>query len=384
MTIEQIEARLAEIAKLIETASTEEIETLSHEVDGLVAERDALRAAEETRAAVRSRVASGAVGTAAAPVIEKKSGKGADSPEYRSAWLKNMAVFRQQDGSEQRLLGDLTAEERAAFTFTTANTASVVPTVTLNRIVELVQSMSPLYDDATKSGMTQGFAVPRHKAITQGDAAATAEGVANDDEEDEFDLLALTGVEIKKHVEITRKMQWQSVDAFEDWLVEHLSKRIAVAKEKRIIAQLNDTTVGIAAANVMTGGYTDDKVREVLAAIKEVGTKIWYANSTTIYSGIAGIKDTTKRPLFLNNTTTDDPLVAGRIYGGIVKTDENIPDNVAYVGVPRSILANDFEALFIARDTNAKTFVTTIGGYSLFDAGLENPLAFVKITFSGT
>lgn len=384
MTIEQIEARLAEIAKLIETASAEEIETLSHEVDGLVAERDALRAAEESRAAVRSRVASGAAGSTPTPIIEKKSGKGADSEEYRRAWLKNMAVFKQQDGTEQRLLGDLTAEERAAFTFTTANTASVVPTVTLNRIVELVQSMSPLYDDATKSGMTQGFAVPRHKAITQGDAAATAEGVANDDEEDEFDLLALTGVEIKKHVEITRKMQWQSVDAFEDWLVEHLSKRIAVAKEKRIIAQLNDTTVGIAAANVMTGGYTDDKVREVLAAIKEVGTKIWYANSTTIYSGIAGIKDTTKRPLFLNNTTTDDPLVAGRIYGGIVKTDENIPDNVAYVGVPRSILANDFEALFIARDTNAKTFVTTIGGYSLFDAGLENPLAFVKITFSGT
>lgn len=136
MTIEQIEARLAEIAKLIETASAEEIETMSHEVDGLVAERDALRAAEETRAAVRSRVASGAVGTAAAPVIEKKAGKGADSEEYRRAWLKNMAVFRQQDGSEQRLLGDLTAEERAAFTFTTANTASVVPTVTLNRIVE--------------------------------------------------------------------------------------------------------------------------------------------------------------------------------------------------------------------------------------------------------
>ena len=26
--------------------------------------------------------------------------------------------------------------------------------------------------------------------------------------------------------------------------------------------------------------------------------------------------------------------------------------------------------------------MTTIGGYSLFDAGLENPTAFVKITFS--
>ena len=28
------------------------------------------------------------------------------------------------------------------------------------------------------------------------------------------------------------------------------------------------------------------------------------------------------------------------------------------------------------------TFVTTIGGYSLFDAGLENPTAFVKLTFT--
>ena len=27
--------------------------------------------------------------------------------------------------------------------------------------------------------------------------------------------------------------------------------------------------------------------------------------------------------------------------------------------------------------------MTTIGGYSLFDAGLENPLAFVKATFTG-
>lgn len=383
MTIEQIEARLAEIAKLIETASAEEIETLSHEVDGLVAERDALRAAEEARGAVRSRVASGAAGSTPTPVIEKKAGKGADSEEYRRAWLKNMAVFKQQDGTEQRLLGDLTAEERAAFTFTTQNTASVVPTVTLNRIVELVQSMSPMYDDATKSGMTQGFAVPRHTAIAQGDATVTDEGAANDDEQDTFNLLTLTGVEIKKHINITRQMQWQSVDAFEDWLVQHISARIAVAKEGRVISQLDNTTYGIDAGNKIARTYTDAAVREILAKIKEVGTKVWYANTATIYNGLAGIKDGNGRPLFINSTTEDDPLVAGRIYGGIVKTDENIPDNVVYVGVPRSILANDFEALFIARDTDAKTFVTTIGGYSLFDAGLENPLAFVKASFTG-
>ena len=382
MTIEQIEARLAEIRKQIESASAEEIEKLSAEVDTLTEERKKVLAAEAARKELRSRVASGAEGTAPAPVIPKAVQHGADSEEYRRAWLKNMAVFRAQDGSETRLLGDLTAEEREAFTFTTANTTSVVPTVVMSRIIELVKSMAPMYEDATKSGMTQGFSVPRHAAISQGDAAATSEGVANDDEIDTFSTLTLTGVEIKKHVKITRKMQWQSIAAFEDWLVQHISKRIAVAKETRILAQLNDTTPGIAAANKIARTYTDNAVREALALIAEDGTKVWYANSKTIYNGLAGIKDNNGRPLFLESTVTDDPKIKGRIYGGLVKEDNNIPDNVVFVGVPASILANDFEALFIGRQTDMTTFVTTIGGYSLFDAGLENPLAFVKITFS--
>lgn len=384
-TIQEIEERLSAIATELESASAEQITALNAEVDSLVAEREALRAAEEQRASLRTRVASGNVGSTPAPVVpEQKRTYTADSEEYRRAWLKNMATFRAQDGTEHRLLGDMTAEEREAFTFTTANTTSVVPTVVLNRIVELVRSMSPLYDDASQSGMTQGFGVPRHTAISQGDAATTSEGVANDDETDTFDLLALTGVEIKKHAKITRKMQWQSITAFEDWLVSHLSKRIAVAKDNRIISQLDNTTYGIASGNKIARTYTDNAIREALAMITEPGQVVWYANSKTIYNGLAGIKDNNGRPLFLESTVTDDPKVKGRIYGGIVREDANLADNVVYVGVPRSILANDFEALFIGRSTDMTTFVTTIGGYSLFDAGLENPTAFVKITFSAS
>lgn len=385
-TIQEIEARLAAIAAELESASAEQITALNAEVDSLIAEREALRAAEEQRASLRNRVASGNVGSTPAPVVpEQKRTYTADSEEYRRAWAKNMAVFHDKtSGADIRLLGDMTVEEREAFTFTTANTGSVVPTVVMNRIIELVQSEAPLYDDATKSGMTQGFSIPRHAAITQGDAAATSEGVANDDEIDTFNLLTLTGVEIKKHVKITRKMQWQSIAAFEDWLVQHISKRIAVAKEAHILSQLNDTTPGIASGNKIARTYTDDAVREALAMIGENGSVRWYANKKTIYSGLAGIKDRNGRPLFLESTAADDPKIKGRIYGAPVREDVNIPDNVAYVGVPASLLANDFETLFIGRDTDMTTFITTIGGYSLFDAGLENPTAFVKITFSAS
>ena len=178
-------------------------------------------------------------------------------------------------------------------------------------------------------------------------------------------------------------MEWQSIDAFESWLTQHIAKRIAVAKETQILTRLDAVATGIAAANKLTAQtYAEATVRSILAKIKEVGTKVWYANSNTIYNGLAGIQDGNDRPLFVPSTTDSDPLVQGRIYGGYVKVDENLADNVVYVGVPASILANDFETLFMQRNIDPKSFETIIAGYSLFDAGLENPLAFVKATFT--
>ena len=382
MTVEELEARLAQLPDEIEKDGAD-LDALDAEFKGITAELDARKAAAVKKAEIRNAVASGdGKVVAEIPTQEKRTMEeikyNAQSPEYRTAWLKNIA---QRDG--QMIFGDLTETEQRAFTFTTANTGAVVPTETMNRIVELVESMAPMYDDATKTGMVKGFGVPRHKSIAAGDAAATDEGVANADEEDTFDLLALDGVEIKKHVEITRKMQWQSIDAFEAWLTDHIAKRIAVAKEAQIRARLDAVATGIAAANVLTAQtYAEGTIRAILAKIKQSGTKVWYANTNTIWNGLAGIQDGNDRPLFVPSTLDSDPTIQGRIYGGSVKVDENLADNVVYVGVPASILANDFEALFINNAIDPKTFKTIIAGYSLFDAGLENPLAFVKATFT--
>ena len=382
MTVEELEARRVQIGVEAEQDGAD-LDALEAEIKGIKAEFEARKEAAVKKAEIRNAVASGdGKVVAEIPTQEKRTMEeikyNAQSPEYRTAWLKNIA---QRDG--QMIFGDLTETEQRAFTFTTANTGAVVPTETMNRIVELVESMAPMYDDATKTGMVKGFGVPRHKSIAAGDAAATDEGVANADEEDTFDLLALDGVEIKKHVEITRKMQWQSIDAFEAWLTDHIAKRIAVAKETQIRARLDAVATGIAAANVLTAQtYAEGTIRAILAKIKQSGTKVWYANTNTIWNGLAGIQDGNDRPLFVPSTLDSDPTIQGRIYGGSVKVDENLADNVVYVGVPASILANDFEALFMNNAIDPKTFKTIIAGYSLFDAGLENPLAFVKATFT--
>ena len=381
MTNAELKSRLEELRSIgenPETRSAEELEQLAEErqaIDEIMTERRAEAAREQLR---RDNVAGGVVGSnvlASKPVEEKKS-YGPDSPEYRSAWLKTMAV---RDGVH--MLGELTAEERTTYTHTTANTGAVVPTVTMNRIIELVESNYPIYNDSTKSTMTQGFEIPRHAAIAAGDAAATDEGAANNDEQDTFNYLPLAGVEIKKHVVISRKMKWQSIDAFEDWIVGHIAERIGVAKETRILAQLVDATYGIANANIATGvEATDANIRAKLGLVRGTGAKVLYANAYTIWNILAGINDGAGNKAFIPSPQAD-PVTKGVVYGYTVKEDNNLSDKVILAGAPSKILSNNFEDLFINRGIDPRTLEEIITGYSLFDAGLENPLAFVKVTF---
>ena len=211
MTIEEIRAldldgverRMNEIATEMNAADAD-LDALTAEVDALTERRAALQSQIERRNALAARVASGQTGTQVrnfqpAAAQDEEARYGRSSALYRSAWLKRMAV--RSDG--MHLFGELTEEEQRAFTHTTANSAALVPTNTLNRIVELVTGDSPIDDDADEQGQSRGFAVPRHTAIAAGDATGVAEGTANADEQDTFDLLSFDGIEIKKHVVVS-------------------------------------------------------------------------------------------------------------------------------------------------------------------------------------
>ena len=311
------------------------------------------------------------------------------SEEYRRGWLRSIAVDREGN----HMFGEMTEAEQRAFTFTTANTGSVVPTLTLNRIIDRLRHEAPMLADATVSAINQGFAIPVRTAIAAGDAAPVAQDAANSDEQDTFTLITMTGVDIKKHVVMSRRMQFQSIEAFEDWLVADISRRIMVAKEAVIRARLDgsapsasdaaNTAVAIAEGNVLTGQtYADSTIRAILAKINEPGQIVVYANRYTIYNGLMSIKDTNNRPLFINSTVTDDPMVKGSIYGAAVKEDVNLANNVAYFGVKGALKANDFAPLEVIPAIEPKTANRIWTGSEIFDAGLENPEAFAKVTFT--
>lgn len=393
LDMQGIETRTAQIRNEMNDQNAD-IAALTTEVEAIEERRAQLRS-REARAALEARIAGGegvttrTLAPMAAAQQETRS-CGPESMEYRNAWLKNIAV-RSNGRNVEYMLGAMTEAEERAYTHTTANTGAVVPHVTMNKIIDLIESQAPMLADAMRSSMVTGFGVPRVKAITAGDAKGVAEGTANVDESNEFDLISLDGIEIKKHVVITRKMSWQSIDAFEAWLTQHLADRIMVAKERQIRARLDGdapeggnivSNAGIDAANILTGQeYTDEAISAIMAKLKGRGEKVVYANGTTIWSKLALIKDGDGRKLFVPNSM-GDPLVQGRIYGAEVKQDDEIPENVVYFGVKGQILANDFEALFVHSAIEPKTLCNIITAYSLFDSALQNPKAFVKATFT--
>ena len=374
---------------------------LQTEVDGLEARRDELDVeirALETQIERLETIDSARSGRVDLAPIESRSIDPENmtveqvraSEEYRSAWLRSIAV----DADGKHMLGELSEAEKRTFTFMTTNSTAVVPTQTQNRIVDRLRHEAPMLEDATVTAMTQGFAIPVRTAIAAGDAAVVAQNEANDDEQDTFTLITMVGVDIKKHAVMTRRMQFQDIDAFEDWLVEDISKRIMVAKERVIIARLDGTApatgesvnanVKIDSGNVLSGNsytYTDAVIRQIMAKIEEPGQVVVYANRYTIFNGLAGIEDGAGHKAFIT-TPQDDPTVKGVIYGAVVKEDVNLANNVAYFGVKGAVKANNFAPLEITPAIEPKTANRIFTGSEIFDAGLENPKAFVKVTFS--
>ena len=313
----------------------------------------------------------------------------AASNEYRSAWLKRMAGNM---NNGEMILGELTEVESRAFTMTTANTGAVVPTITLNKIKDLMHHETPILDDAVDMGMEQGFAIPVRKSITAGDAAVVAEGTANDDEQDEFVLITMSGVDISKNATMTRRMKFMSIDAFESWLTSDIANRIAVAKEKVLIARLTgvapkvgidvNSDVAIASENKLTEQtYNDETIRKIMGQLDGAGQTVVYANRYTIFNGFAGIKDESGKKMFIDSPQVD-PTVKGVMYGAIVKVDPQLPNNTAIFGTIGELDCNDYGPMEIFPTLEAKTGNTIFTGVVTFDGGLENPHAYAHVTFA--
>lgn len=323
-----------------------------------------------------------------------------DVTDYSAAetrgFLKNLATSAGVRLVEGNDLNDvertaLTAmEQRAAFTVTTSNTSSVVPVELQSEIISLIDNSTALFSDVTRDTIPGQYELVRHKSITKGDAAKTAEGAApTDEEQNVFDRITLTGDEIKKTVKLSRKMMVQSLDSFRNYINREVSARCGVAGDKIVLAKLVDGTLGMAAGNKINvakaGTLTKADVMKALSLLKTYGNPAAkgvriYANQSTIWNQIAAIEDATKRSYFIDERD-DDPTVKGRIFGSIVKLEDNLEDGVIMLGYPDLFRSNLFDGPVVEAVTLPDgSWNTAINGYMLYDGGLAVPESFVQLT----
>lgn len=323
-----------------------------------------------------------------------------DVTDYSAAetrgFLKNLATSAGVRLVEGNDLNDvertaLTAmEQRAAFTVTTSNTDKVVPVELQSEIISLIDNSTALFSDVTRDTIPGQYELVRHKSITKGDAAKTAEGAApTDEEQNVFDRITLTGDEIKKTVKLSRKMMVQSLDSFRTYINREVSARCGVAGDKIVLAKLVDSTLGMAAGNKINvakaGTLTKADVMKALSLLKTYGNPAAkgvriYANQSTIWNQIAAIEDATKRSYFIDERD-DDPTVKGRIFGSIVKLEDNLEDGVIMLGYPDLFRSNLFDGPVVEAVTLPDgSWNTAINGYMLYDGGLAVPESFVQLT----
>ena len=383
MKLHEIEARLAEIRDLL-TKPDADLDALETEVAELSEARKAIQDATEKRSKLVA-----AVGTSPAPVLRsfpvaepeaRTESFDASSPEYRSAFLKTLA--KNPMTGEMRL-GDLTDVEKRAFTYTTATTTAVLPTAMSTKIWDHIEQRYALLGHVAKSAFQTIYQFEQATVIAAGDADVTNQNTANaDDMQITFVPITLSGVEVRADVVISRKMQIQSMDGFEDFLVRKISERIGVKMNVQLFSDIvDDRTVALIET---AGALSEADFRSALGSIKGGYDCRVYANQSTIWNDIAGVQDENLRPYFISDTQADDPTMQGRIFGKPVYLDDTLADDTIHVLYVDTIEANLFQDVEILSDVDAKTHATTYGGLAIFEAALGDTrgLATISITVS--
>ena len=308
---------------------------------------------------------------------------------YKRAWLKNIA---RTSGVRLGESLDMTDAEQRAFSATTGNTTTVIPTMIQTTIWDLVNASQAFYGDLNIDTMKNVYQINRHTAIAAGDAGVTTENTAATDEQNTFTAIDISGVEFRKTVRISRKLASQSFAGFEAWLEREVAGRVGNALDVFALSRLGDATLGMDATNKAltaktSGTLVEADLRKMLAVIKAdadgmalTKPRTIYASGTTIWDHIAGIKYNDGRPAFVDNTMTSDPLTQGRVYGTLVKQDDHVADGNIICGLPAAVSANLFDGIDVTPYIDPFTQEHSFTGYACFDAGLAVPKAFAKLT----
>ncbi|MBR0599043.1 phage major capsid protein [Sinanaerobacter chloroacetimidivorans] len=295
-----------------------------------------------------------------------------ESAEYRSAFLNKLRGV------------ELNEAEKRAFTTAVGSAEAVIPTITQNKIVEVIKQHAPLLAEINLLQVPGGVRVPVEDVV---DAAIThAENATITASGDTLTYVDLFGYEVTKLLQISKSVMKMSVDAFETWLANNLGKSLASKITFLIISGTGsgeaegideitwDATNSVTVA--LAGSLTNTNVTTLIGLLAggyDANAK-FLMSKKTLFTDFMPLKDASKNDLVTREGSNYF------IYGYPVMLDERITLHEAILGdfmagyygnMPEDV--NVTTAFDI--DTNSYKYL----GAGMFDGKVALTGAFVKL-----
>ena len=379
MRIKEIEARLAAIKKEIEergdAMKAEEIDALEKETKELTEERAGLIAAAEKRNGILDNIAKGA-GIVSRTFEQKQDNADPDdpfgTPEYRSAWLKNIRRLPLNDA------------EKRAFSNASGAGAEVIPTQTANEIISKVKTLAPMLNEVTLLHVKGAvkFAIEG----TNNAAAIHTENASITAAADTLTTVSLSGYEIVKLVQISDTVMTMSITAFESWIVNMLAEAIARKVEDLLINGTGSSQPkGIENANTWgatnsvtvakTGALTAANVQTLIGLLPSGYDRNgkFVMNKKTLFTDFMPLQDNSKNHIVTVQNN------AYFVYGYPVLLSDYVADHEAFLGDFKKVCANLAENIGVKSAYDIDTNSYKYSGIAIFDCAPAIGEAIVKL-----
>ena len=375
MNLKEFNAKVSELkAKglaLAQEGKIEEAEATKNEIETLTAAFEAEKEAKaETNAIEKDSTVQSDFQAEQKLGEENSMGRiyDASSIEYRNAFLKHIS------GRDD----EMTKLENEAFVHTTQNTPNVLPTQMVDKIWDLISEQHVIVGDVTtyKTGVI--MEITKHTAIVQGGAAVKAEGVANDDEQNTFVKVTLSGKDFTKTCELSYAMAKMSLDSLEQYLIQEISREIGGEIAADMVAQIESDTNGDNKFNVASSGtlaFAD--VTKAFGKLKRVAEVVVYCSRTTLYNYIVGMTNTAGQLIYQPNANEE---AKGYLLGARVKIEEAVADGKILLGDPKRVVNSVIQDIIVETDKDIKKHKYIYSGYERSECALIDDRSFAEIT----
>lgn len=389
-TVEEMEARAAAINADIDSNPNADIEAYNIELRGIKEAKENVELRSATQAAGLNLVTGRSLKGEEPKTFE---GDVEATPEYRSAFYKTLMGQKLND-SEKAAFNAVVEKRADAFSAAT-DVAAAIPTQTLNEVIKKARTMGGLIAEARAFRMPTNIAIP--VGTPSSNAAWHVEGAKVDSEKLTLGSVTFGGYEIIKIFSISAKVKTMTVSAFESYLVDELTNCVMGTINTALISGSGSgqgTGLETAITWVDTAGATQNAVKvaktadvsykDVVAAVALMkrgysqGAK-WAMNNATLYNVFYGMEDNNKRPIFIADPKNES---VGKILGFDVVIDDNIDDNVAYLGNYSKYLGYNMPMGIAIESSRESSFKNGLIDYRAMAIADCKPLlneAFVKL-----